>query len=380
MSGLEKVVFEVCSIQFEVSPRYNLEHLIGTGAYGTICRGEDADAEDERHREVAVKKIQDVFANNLDTKRALREIQLLKFLKHENNNIVEIVDVMPLSPDFEDVYIVMTLMETDMRKVIKSDQKLSKEHYQYFLYQLLRATKYMHSAGVIHRDLKPANILLDAKCNLRVCDFGLSRVDTSHHSFEQDNGDYTEYVCTRWYRAPEVIFERGAYTKAVDMWSIGCIFAELIGRKALFPGKDHVHQLSLIYRIIGTPSQDEIMAISNDMAREHMLAEPHYDPVPLGDILPDLDPLAEDLLTKLLTSNPAERITAEEALAHPYLEPLHSVIAEPSAPEEFILPYKEDDLTQEDLRALIYNEMLAFHPELGEHIPTTSPQILDLLQ
>merc|ERR1711916_322952 len=205
MSGLEKVVFEVCSIQFEVSPRYNLEHLIGTGAYGTICRGEDADAEDER----------------------LREIQLLKFLMHENNNIVEIVDVMPLSPDFEDVYIVMTLMETDMRKVIKSDQKLSKEHYQYFLYQLLRATKYMHSAGVIHRDLKPANILLDAKCNLRVCDYGLSRVDTSHHSFEQDNGDYTEYVCTRWYRAPEVIFERGAYTKAVDMWSIGCIFAEL---------------------------------------------------------------------------------------------------------------------------------------------------------
>merc|ERR1711916_415510 len=337
MSGLEKVVFEVCSIQFEVSPRYNLEHLIGTGAYGTICRGEDADAEDERHREVAVKK-------------------------------------------FEDVYIVMTLMETDMRKVIKSDQKLSKEHYQYFLYQLLRATKYMHSAGVIHRDLKPANILLDAKCNLRVCDYGLSRVDTSHHSFEQDNGDYTEYVGTRWYRAPEVIFERGAYTKAVDTWSIGCIFAELIGRKALFPGKDHVHQLSLIYRIIGTPSQDEIMAISNDMAREHMLAEPFYDPVPLGDILPDLDPLAEDLLTKLLTSNPAERITAEEALAHPYLEPLHSVIAEPSAPEEFILPYKEDDLSQEDLRALIYNEMLAFHPELGDHIPTTSPRILDLVQ
>ncbi|KNC46613.1 CMGC/MAPK protein kinase [Thecamonas trahens ATCC 50062] len=363
----DKVVFEVCSIQFEVSPRYQLEHLIGTGAYGTICRGVDTENKDGEHEEIAVKKIQDVFANMLDAKRALREIQLLKFLKHKNNNIVEILDVMPLDEDFDDLYIVMSLMETDMRKVIKSDQVLSNEHYQYFLYQLLRAIKFMHSAGVIHRDLKPANILLDSRCNLKVCDFGLSRLDTSHHSFAQDNGDYTEYVCTRWYRAPEVIFERGAYTKAVDMWSVGCIFAELIGRKALFPGKDHVHQLSLIYRIIGTPSMDEIMSITNDMAREHMLSEPRYDPVPFSEILPGLDPLAEDLLSKLLTSNPADRLTAEEALSHPYLAALHSAIVEPTAPAEFELPYVEADLTEDDLRALIYNEMLYFHPEIGAH-------------
>lgn len=113
---------------------------------------------------------------------------------------------------------------------------------QYFLYQLLRGLKYIHSANVLHRDLKPSNLLLNANCDLKICDFGLARV-TSETDF------MTEYVVTRWYRAPELLLNSSDYTAAIDVWSVGCIFMELMDRKPLFPGRDHVHQLRLLMEV-----------------------------------------------------------------------------------------------------------------------------------
>lgn len=113
---------------------------------------------------------------------------------------------------------------------------------QYFLYQLLRGLKYIHSAKVIHRDLKPSNLLLNANCDLKICDFGLAR-PTSENEF------MTEYVVTRWYRAPELLLNSSDYTAAIDVWSVGCIFMELMNRKPLFPGKDHVHQMRLLTEV-----------------------------------------------------------------------------------------------------------------------------------
>ena len=114
---------------------------------------------------------------------------------------------------------------------------------QYFLYQILRGLKYIHSANVLHRDLKPSNLLLNANCDLKICDFGLARV-TSETDF------MTEYVVTRWYRAPELLLNSSDYTAAIDVWSVGCIFMELMDRKPLFPGRDHVHQLRLLMEVI----------------------------------------------------------------------------------------------------------------------------------
>ena len=125
-------------------------------------------------------------------------------------------------------------METDMHRVIRT-QELSDDHCQYFIYQTLRALKAMHSANVLHRDLKPSNLLLNANCDLKVCDFGLAR---SAASSEDNSGFMTEYVATRWYRAPEIMLTFKEYTKAIDVWSVGCILAEMLNGKPLFPGKD----------------------------------------------------------------------------------------------------------------------------------------------
>lgn len=125
-------------------------------------------------------------------------------------------------------------METDMHRVIRT-QELSDDHCQYFIYQTLRALKAMHSANVLHRDLKPSNLLLNANCDLKVCDFGLAR---SAASTEDNSGFMTEYVATRWYRAPEIMLTFKEYTKAIDVWSVGCILAEMLSGKPLFPGKD----------------------------------------------------------------------------------------------------------------------------------------------
>ena len=159
------------------------------------------------------------------------------------------------------------LMETDLHRIIYSRQELTDDHIQYFIYQILCSLKYMHSANVLHRDLKPANVLLNSNCDLKVCDFGLARyVGTvagadndcrlpsvaSCSGVDERSVDLTEYVVTRWYRAPEIMLSCQEYTKAIDVWSVGCIFAELLGSKPLFPGDDYIHQLRIITDVLGT--------------------------------------------------------------------------------------------------------------------------------
>ena len=168
--------------------------------------------------------------------------------------IIAIKDIMvpPNVASFNDVYIVYELMDTDLHQIIRSSRPLSDDHIQYFVYQLLRGLKYIHSANVLHRDLKPSNLLLNANCDLKICDFGLARTGGG------ERGEYTEYVVTRWYRAPELLLTCSEYTAAIDVWSVGCILAELLGRKPLFPGKDYVNQLHLITKLLGTPSEEDL--------------------------------------------------------------------------------------------------------------------------
>lgn len=220
--------FTAAGTTFVVPKRYEYIKVIGQGAYGVVCSAFDR----LKNRKVAIKKVPNAFADLIDAKRIVREIQILKFYKHEN--IISLVDV--IKPDartgFEDIYFVNDLMETDLHRVIYSHQELIDDHIQCFLYQILRGMLYIHSSSIIHRDLKPSNLLLNKNCNLKICDFGLAR------GLEpgETEGQLTEYVVTRWYRAPEVILNASNYTKALDVWSIGCIMAELLGRTPLFPG------------------------------------------------------------------------------------------------------------------------------------------------
>jgi len=350
--------FMVCGTRFDVDSRYTLIKPIGSGAYGVVCSALD----NHTGEKVAIKKINKAFEHLTDTKRTLREVKILRHFNHEN--VIRIKDILrPASLEkFEDVYIVSELMDTDLHQIISSPQPLTDDHCQYFLYQILRALKYIHSAHVLHRDLKPSNLLLNGNCDLKVCDFGLARVA---HPEENHAGFMTEYVATRWYRAPEIMLSWKEYTKAIDVWSVGCIFAELLGRKALFPGKDYIHQLNLITDVIGTPDEEDIDSIESEKARRYISSLPYKPPIPPERIYPNANPEAIDLLQKMLVFSPMKRITVEDALAHPYLASLHDPSDEPLAHAEFLFDFERMPLNKQTLRELVSHEMLAFHPEFA---------------
>jgi tRNA A-37 threonylcarbamoyl transferase component Bud32 len=227
---------------FTLDTRYSLIRVVGSGAYGVVISAHDTKSANS----IAIKMVPKAFNDEVDAKRILREIKLLKHFRHEN--VVGIVDMMPpiatYLEDFHDVYIVADLMETDLHRIIYSKQKLSTDHVQYFVYQVLRGLKYIHSAEVIHRDLKPSNLLVNSNCDLKICDFGLARgIHQGHGEGRGGTMLLTEYVVTRWYRAPEIMLACHEYSKPIDIWSVGCIFAELILRKPYFPGDDYIDQV-----------------------------------------------------------------------------------------------------------------------------------------
>jgi mitogen-activated protein kinase 1/3 len=249
-----------------------------------------------------------------------------------------------------DVYIVQDLMETDLYKLLKT-QHLSNDHICYFLYQILRGLKYIHSANVIHRDLKPSNLLLNTTCDLKICDFGLARVADPEHDH---TGFLTEYVATRWYRAPEIMLNSKGYTKSIDIWSVGCILAEMINNRPIFPGKHYLDQLNHILGILGSPSQDDLNCIINEKARAYLQSLPGKARIAWDRLYPKADRNALDLLDKMLTFNPNKRITVEDALAHPYLEQYYDPADEPTAERPFTFQQEFDDLPKEELKEMIF--------------------------
>ena len=302
-------------------------------------------------------QIANAFDNATDARRTLREIKLLRRLQHEN--IVLLKDIMrpPSKDDFNDVYLVYELMDTDLHQILRSSQGLSDEHCQYFLYQILRGLKYVHTAQVLHRDLKPSNLLLNANCDLKICDFGLARTSS-------ERGFMTEYVVTRWYRAPELLLSCEDYTSAIDIWSMGCILAEILGRKPLFPGKDYIHQMRLIVEVLGSPNEEDCAFIQSTKARNYIRTLPHSPQVRWERMFPKGNPQAIDLLDKMLQFDPKKRITVEQALEHPYLTALHDPMVEPaSEPAPFEFEFEGEELQEEQLREKVWEEMLSFHGE-----------------
>jgi len=353
-------------VRFNVGTQYQVLDVVGEGAYGIVCSA----LHRPTGRKVAIKKIAP-FEHSMFCLRTLRELKLLKFLSEAgvSENIISILDIIkpPSIEAFKEVYLIQELMETDMHRVIRT-QDLSDDHAQYFVYQTLRALKALHSADVIHRDLKPSNLLLNANCDLKVCDFGLARSVKTAEPSGTETGFMTEYVATRWYRAPEIMLTFKQYTKAIDIWSVGCILAEMLSGKPLFPGRDYHHQLTLILDVLGTPTLDEFYAITTRRSRDYIRALPFRKKRPFAQLFPNANPLAVDFLTKTLTFDPKKRITVEDALCHPYLEAYHDPDDEPVAPpldpDFFEFDLHKDDISREQLKELLYEEIVTFKPSI----------------
>ncbi|KAG9126616.1 MAP kinase Pmk1 [Ceratobasidium sp. 392] len=351
-------------VRFNVGTQYQVLDVVGEGAYGIVCSAMHRPT----GRKVAIKKIAP-FDHSMFCLRTLRELKLLKFLSEAgvSENIISILDIIkpPSLEAFKEVYLIQELMETDMHRVIRT-QDLSDDHAQYFIYQTLRALKALHSADVIHRDLKPSNLLLNANCDLKVCDFGLARSVKTAEPSGTETGFMTEYVATRWYRAPEIMLTFKQYTKAIDVWSVGCILAEMLSGKPLFPGRDYHHQLTLILDVLGTPTLDEFYAITTRRSRDYIRALPFRKRRPFAQLFPNASALAVDFLTKTLTFDPKKRITVEDALCHPYLEAYHDPDDEPVAPpldpDFFEFDLHKDDISREQLKQLLYDEIMTFNP------------------
>ncbi len=432
VAGGRKKIYKIRGTTFEVDAKYEVIKAIGLGAYGLVCSAQNL----ETKKFVAVKKVPKLFDDLVDGKRVLRELKIMRHLK-KHDNIVELYDI-PAPRDntpeffnsFSDVYQVTELMETDMHLVLKSKQKLNIEHFAYFLYQLIKGIQYIHSAGVIHRDLKPSNLLLNHTCDLKICDFGLARAGIALHQSVarvpprqaaagahggatandhlQDadareerrsmevalQHELTDYVITRWYRPPELLLMTG-YNHAVDLWSVGCIMSEMMTRKPLFPGRDYLHQLTLITEVIDVPTGDELKlmmphggtealryVLQNSASRppggtqQRLLEKLHI----AADGPPQVQQ-AVDLVKKLLVFSPHQRFTAVDALRHPFFAHLYNANDEidhkalhgetPASAWEF----DQRELSERDLRVLFWLEMGGTLPAGVPAPPAAAPVV-----
>merc|ERR1712123_305126 len=321
---------------FNVGPRYRVADSIGEGAYGVVVRAQDTEGAADADNLVAIKKISP-FDHQTYCQRTLREIKILLHFNHEN--IIGVRDIKRADriEDMEHLYIVQEYMETDMFRLLRT-QPISNEHICYFLYQILRGLKYIHSANVIHRDLK-------------IIDFGLARVA----DLGNDAPVYTEYVATRWYRAPEVMLNSRSYSVSMDMWSVGCILAEMIQNRPLFPGRHYLDQLNLILDVVGTPPQNQMAWIANQRAREYVEALARRAGLDFAELFPTASEDCLDLLRKLLDFNPNSRINVNDALAHPYLRQYYDPEDEPVAEQPFRFDEEFDDYDRERLKQMIFD-------------------------
>lgn len=288
------------------------DFLIGYGAFGVIWAVTDP----RTNRRVALKKMPHAFQSVVAARRAFREIKMLCTFRHEN--ILQAVDILqpPNRIDiFNEICILTELMQIDLHKIIVSQQTLTIDHCKVFLYQILRGLKFLHSASVIHRDLKPGNLLVNSDCLLKICDFGLARTEELDR-----NKCMTQEVVTQYYRAPELLMGAHHYSYAIDVWSVGCIFAELLGRKILFQASSPLKQLDLILNLLGSPSLDEITSACEG-AKSYVLSKSWRAPKinSLYSMSKNVTHDAIQLLLRMLTWDPKKRITINQALEHHYI-------------------------------------------------------------
>lgn len=412
------------TIDWHVGPNYEIIKQLGVGSYGMVCEARHI-ASGER---VAIKHVTKIFDDIIDCKRLLREIFILRYLNHPN--VVRIRDIiLPSNLDtFNELYVVMEHAQSDLKKLVKSTIHLEPDHIQMIVYNILSGLNYIHSTNVLHRDLKPANILVNEDCEVKICDFGLARSVVEEENkeefmdFEDDEPlpqakpmakkkesnkptmlrskgglqtkkELTGHVVTRWYRAPELILLEREYTKAIDVWSMGCVIAELCGmlkenartfmdRSPLFPGNscfplspDHhtkvrragfpssnSDQLNVIFEVIGTPTAEDLMGITDEKALIYIHSFGEREKKSLSLIYPYSHPCLIQLMEKMILFDSTKRITCQAALADPYFNNIRDANKEKKAdvPADFEFEHIEN-ISIGQLRHYFTEEILQYH-------------------
>ncbi|KAF4494208.1 CMGC CDK CDC2 kinase [Fusarium agapanthi] len=307
---------------------YQKLEKIGEGTYGVVYKARDLA---NGGRIVALKKIRLEAEDEGVPSTAIREISLLKEMR--DPNIVRLFNI--VHADGHKLYLVFEFLDLDLKKYMeslpvsdggrgKALPEGSSPHLQHlglgdmvvrkFMFQLCDGIKYCHSHRVLHRDLKPQNLLIDKEGNLKLADFGLAR------AFGVPLRTYTHEVVTLWYRAPEILLGGRQYSTGVDMWSVGCIFAEMCTRKPLFPGDSEIDEIFKIFRILGTPTEENWPGVTS--YPDFKASFPKWQRDYSKDLCKDLDAHGLELLEMLLVYDPAGRISAKAAYNHPYFEPL----------------------------------------------------------
>ncbi|GMM34678.1 mitogen-activated protein kinase [Saccharomycopsis crataegensis] len=356
------VIYEKAN--FFIDSRYEIQRILGKGSYGTVCSAIDKKVKDStRPSEIAIKKVSNIFTKEVLLKRAVRELRLMRHFKGHKNIVSLIdIDIVYIKP-FDGLYCFQELIEYDLARVIQSSVQFSEFHIKSFLYQLLCGLKYIHSAEVIHRDLKPGNVLCTMQGILKICDFGLARGICPSY-LRKSTSIITNYVATRWYRAPELILSKRSYSKPVDMWAIGCIFAELYGRRPLFIGNDQLNQITEIIKVLGTPPEEAISKYGSRMAWEFFSPpKPQYQAIPWCDIYAHISNEAADLLEHLICWDISRRYSVEKALDHSFLKSIRDTNNEPSCKQPFDFSFENTETTLPDLKVILQKEVESFRVE-----------------
>ena len=273
---------------------------IGEGTYGEVYEAIDT----SNNTKVALKKLRIENKDEGIPITALREMCILKHIKHEN-----IVELLEIIQDIDKIILIFEFVDQDLKMYIDKNKGIKDVNIiKSFVYQILKGLYHCHINRIIHRDLKPQNLLITNDLKLKLADFGLSRM------FSLPMGKMTHEIITLWYRPPEVLLGYDNYTTKVDSWSIGCIMAEMIVEKPLFMGDCEIGQLFKIFQIMGTPNESNWPGVSK--LPDYKLTFPQWKTKPFTELFPGLDKEGIDLLEKFLMMDPDKRISVREALEH----------------------------------------------------------------
>jgi len=292
--------------------KYQKIDKLGEGTYGVVYKAQNI----ETGQIVALKRIRLESEDEGVPCTAIREISLLKELKHPN--IVRLHDVLHTE---KKLTLVFEYLDQDLKKYMDAHRgEMDPQTIRSFLFQLLKGVAWCHDHRVLHRDLKPQNLLINKKGELKLADFGLAR------AFGIPVRSYSHEVVTLWYRAPDVLLGSRKYSTPIDIWSAGCIFAEMSLGRPLFPGQSTSDQLLRIFKLLGTPTEETWSGVTE--LPEWKTDFPKLETKSFQEIVPTLDPVGIDLLSRMLQYDPAQRITAKHAMQHNYFQPL---LADPNS-------------------------------------------------